>query len=268
MYGNGRDNRPGGYYGRPEKQMPTEPPFTAFVGNLPDTTVQGDIDMMFKEMKVRNARLVRDRETDKFKGFCYVEFEDLDSLERALQYNGALYGDTKLRVDIAEGRRDAAGASAGGRSQRGGGGRGFHQRQDDGRRGDMGFYNQNKGGDQRYYNQDRGRGGYVRGPPSANDGYGGDRQSYHSRGRNFRDGDDGGSLPPPEPEPPTSDSSGGGRKRLVLQPRSVDLPVNQLAETLSRSKIFGSGKPRDEQEVTQHRTSECSDAPPPSNKEP
>lgn len=37
-----------------------------------------------------------------------------------------------------------------------------------------------------------------------------------------------------------------GRKRLVLAPRTVQDPVNALAETATRCSIYGGAKPREE----------------------
>ena len=102
-----RDDRGygGGGGGRAPK-IPDEPPFTAFVGGLPDGTVQGDLDRIFENLNVstnssfsllhslvtrtnlklkyspilpgfvhlfqiKNVRIVRDRETDKFKGIYF-----------------------------------------------------------------------------------------------------------------------------------------------------------------------------------------------------
>lgn len=54
------------------------------------TCIQGDIDHIFKEMNVRKIRMVRDRDTDQFKGFCFVEFADQKSMDSALEFDNAV----------------------------------------------------------------------------------------------------------------------------------------------------------------------------------
>lgn len=97
-YGGG--NRRGG-----RKPLPTEPPFTAYVGNLPTGVVQGDVNRFFEELHVKNIRLVMDKETDRFKGFCYVEFDTLQDLETAISMNGNVEVDgNMIKIDVAEGK--------------------------------------------------------------------------------------------------------------------------------------------------------------------
>jgi len=142
-------------------------PFVAFVGNLPLKIVQGDIDRLFAGLKVQSVRMVYDKETKRFRGFCYVEFDDNATLMKALQYDGTVIYGRPAKVDIAKGRRNdhSGGRSGGGGNvydnyNRGGGGGGYQNNQHGGGGGppmqydDQGFNNNYRGGN-------RGRGGFV-----------------------------------------------------------------------------------------------------------
>jgi len=265
----------GGGAGR-RRPIPDEPPYTAFVGNLPNGIVQGDVDLMFKDLKVRSIRLVRDKETDKFKGFCYVEFDDKESLKEALEYDGAVLDERQLRVDVAEGRRDRDGGRGGGRGGRGGGGMhrggppvqaggyddrrgggyddGFGRDRYDGRGG--GNMNQYNRGYDRYDGQGGGRGGYR-------DYGGGPREQSHANfgmRRDRRDSDRQNRPPYEELREPTAEES-AARPKLKLLPRTVKDPVNQLAETMQSQSVFGGARPRDEvaQESKSRRESESTE---------
>ncbi len=55
--------------------IPNEPPFTAYIGNAPDSMVQGDFETyLFVGLKVKQVRLVRDRQTDRFRGKFSIDY--------------------------------------------------------------------------------------------------------------------------------------------------------------------------------------------------
>ncbi|KAG9288390.1 hypothetical protein G9A89_021421 [Geosiphon pyriformis] len=100
-----RDTRFSSRAERPPQPLPTSPPFTAHLGNLPFDLTEQDIQNFFHESKISNIRILRDRE-DKPKGFGYVEFDDLVSLTKALELSGETIRNRVIRVSVAEPPRE------------------------------------------------------------------------------------------------------------------------------------------------------------------
>ncbi|XP_017879901.1 eukaryotic translation initiation factor 4H isoform X2 [Ceratina calcarata] len=256
----------GGGYRSGKKPLPSEPPYTAFVGNLPHGVVQGDICKIFSNLKVKGVRLVKDKETDRFKGFCYVEFEDLTDLETAMKMDGLVQVEQNfIKIDVADGKRNERGGGFDRRNRTGGGGGGGYRGRDGPRGGygdDLGSYvGQShgasrqgttwdmKGGSRGNFNQlndDAGSGSREwsrntssrmygnRPPPPARGGPGMERKPFHDE--------------PAYKDPPPADTA--GRKRLVLAPRTIPDPINAIAESSKSSSIYGGAKPREEKMST------------------
>ncbi|KAJ2493678.1 Eukaryotic translation initiation factor 4B [Coemansia sp. RSA 2050] len=83
-------------------EFPTEPPFTAYVGNLSYNADEAMLREFFSG--VQSVRLVRDRETEKPKGFGYVQFETLDALKEAVGKDGSEMSGRQLRINVSESR--------------------------------------------------------------------------------------------------------------------------------------------------------------------
>eukprot|EP00730_Choanoeca_flexa_P008948 TRINITY_DN12560_c0_g2_i1.p1 TRINITY_DN12560_c0_g2~~TRINITY_DN12560_c0_g2_i1.p1 ORF type:complete len:274 (+),score=32.98 TRINITY_DN12560_c0_g2_i1:64-885(+) len=210
---NGRDDRQQDRRGgRPKVPIPDEPPFEIYCGNLPQDCVEGDFhDYIFKDSTIKSIRMVRDRDTDKFKGTAFIEFEDRDSLVASLELDGAFIEGRSIRVNVSEGK--GKGGRGRGRGRGRGGGQDSRGGHDGGR------------GGRRYQDNDRG----DRGPPGPRAGAGGDR---------FAD------RRPPQEEFKLPDAESASRRpRLNLKPRTVDAPVGQASN--ADSSVFGGAKPKD-----------------------
>ncbi|BGP43917.1 Eukaryotic translation initiation factor 4B [Rhodotorula kratochvilovae] len=108
----GGPDGPGGFgasrYGddrpqRAEVPIPTEPPYTAFVGNLSFETTEADLEDFFGGLGVKSVRLV-DGQDGKPRGFGYVEFATVDDLKQALTATGTDLQGRAIRLGVAEAR--------------------------------------------------------------------------------------------------------------------------------------------------------------------
>lgn len=94
-----------------------------YVGNLPYEVSDEDLQDLFAGVgEVLSARVIRDRETGRSKGFGFVEMATDSLAETAVsQLDGNDFQSRALRVSIAREREARPGGGGGG--HRGGGGR-------------------------------------------------------------------------------------------------------------------------------------------------
>uniref|UniRef100_UPI00398E6B3B eukaryotic translation initiation factor 4Ba isoform X1 n=1 Tax=Pristiophorus japonicus TaxID=55135 RepID=UPI00398E6B3B len=84
-------------------RIPKQPPYTAFLGNLPYDVSEECIRKFFHGMNISAVRLPRESTNqDRLKGFGYAEFDDVESLMNALSLNEEMLQNRRIRVDIAD----------------------------------------------------------------------------------------------------------------------------------------------------------------------
>ena len=101
-----RESRPP----RADVPFPTQPPYTAFVGNMSFDCGQEEVKDFFVTagagLTVINVRMVTDF-NGKSKGFCYAEFPDPEMLQKALDMTGSTLAGRNVRVSVAEPRKSS-----------------------------------------------------------------------------------------------------------------------------------------------------------------
>ncbi|KAJ3559416.1 hypothetical protein NM688_g360 [Phlebia brevispora] len=93
---------------REDLPLPTEPPFTAFIGNLAFDLTDTDLEEFFAGHATKSVKIIKDRE-DKPKGFGYVEFAELDGLKDALSKSGTTLAGRAVRISVAEPPKERSG---------------------------------------------------------------------------------------------------------------------------------------------------------------
>lgn len=92
-----------------------------YVGNLPWTTSEEDLSELFSHAgQVQSVQIIRDRDTQRSRGFAFVEMADSAEALRAINlYNGHVLNDRSLVVNEARPQTNSSGGRGG--YNRGGG---------------------------------------------------------------------------------------------------------------------------------------------------
>jgi RNA recognition motif-containing protein len=80
-----------------------------YVGNLPFSTTEEDLRNMFAQAgTVVSVNLIKDRETQRSRGFAFVELSNQTEAEKAVSlFNNTLLENRTLKVNLARPREDS-----------------------------------------------------------------------------------------------------------------------------------------------------------------
>ena len=115
-----------------------------YVGNLQFDTDEEQVRELFSTYgEVRSVDMINDRETGRFRGFCFVAMDNSEADAATQALNGYSFGGRPLKVNEAKPREERPAGSSGG------GGRGGYGGGRPDNRNRSGGYNQNRnsGGD-------------------------------------------------------------------------------------------------------------------------
>ena len=99
-----------------------------YVGNLPFDTDEEQIRELFSNYgEVRSVDMINDRDTGRFRGFCFVAMDNAAADAATQALNGYSFGGRPLKVNEAKPREERApgAGGGGGRGGYGGGGGGY-----------------------------------------------------------------------------------------------------------------------------------------------
>ncbi|KAI1302674.1 hypothetical protein EDD11_005587 [Mortierella claussenii] len=89
---------------KPVKTVPKNQKFIVFVGNLPYSITKEELEKHFESCgKISSVRIQTDKITKKGKGFAFMEFPDVESMQKALFFHKTLFNKRPINVELTAG---------------------------------------------------------------------------------------------------------------------------------------------------------------------
>ncbi|KAL0881546.1 hypothetical protein ABMA27_001383 [Loxostege sticticalis] len=87
-----------------DESIPKRPPYIAHISNLPYDVDESAIAELFEGLKILSLRLPR--ESDRLKGYGYIDFEDRESLINAMNMPDLTIGGRRIRIVVSTQEND------------------------------------------------------------------------------------------------------------------------------------------------------------------